>query len=120
LSSGVTKFLYRLKQIDYDGSFEYSDIVEVEVTPKQYELSQNYPNPFNPSTSIEFSVPEESFVELKVFDILGNEVVTLASDNYSVGTYKILFKADDLPSGIYIARLSAGNFIQTKKMLLLK
>jgi len=88
--------------------------------PQNFYLSQNYPNPFNPSTSIEFSIPQASFVELKVFDVLGNEVVTLASDKYSVGSYKVFFNADDLPSGMYIARLTAGNFIQTKKMLLLK
>ncbi len=120
LFSGGTKFQYRLKQIDYDGSFEYSDIVEVIVMPEQYALSQNYPNPFNPSTVLEFSIPKESFVEVKVFDVLGNEVITLAKNNYAAGTYKTDFNADDLPSGIYIARLTAGNFIQTKKMLLLK
>jgi len=120
LSSGVTKILYRLKQIDYDGSFEYSDIVEVEVTPRQYELSQNYPNPFNPTTAIEFSVPIESFVELKVFDILGNEVATLADDNYPSGNYKADFDGNNLPSGIYLARITAGNFVQTRKMMLLK
>jgi hypothetical protein len=120
LFSGGTKFQYRLKQIDYDGSFDYSDIVEIELVPQQYELSQNYPNPFNPATTIEFAIPQESFVELKVFDVLGNEVITLANDNYSAGTYKILFNADDLPSGIYIARLTAEDFVQTSKMLLLK
>jgi hypothetical protein len=120
LFSGGTKFQYRLKQIDYDGSFEYTKIVEVIVMPEQYALSQNYPNPFNPSTVLEFSIPKESFVEVKVFDVLGNEVITLAKNNYAAGTYKTDFNADDLPSGIYIARLTAGNFIQTKKMLLLK
>jgi hypothetical protein len=88
--------------------------------PQNFYLSQNYPNPFNPSTSIEFSIPQASFVELKVFDVLGNEVVTLAKKNYPAGTYKTDFNADDLPSGMYIARMTAGNFIQTKKMLLLK
>jgi photosystem II stability/assembly factor-like uncharacterized protein len=88
--------------------------------PQNFYLSQNYPNPFNPSTSIEFSIPQASFVELKVFDVLGNEVVTLAKKNYPAGTYKTDFNADDLPSGMYIARMTAKNFIQTKKMLLLK
>ncbi len=97
-----------------------SDVKLINQNPTGYFLQQNYPNPFNPSTSIEFSIPEESFVELKVFDILGNEVVTLANNIFAAGTYKTDFNADDLPSGIYIARLTAGNFIQTKKMLLLK
>ncbi len=88
--------------------------------PQKFSLSQNYPNPFNPSTTIEFSIPQESFVELKVFDVLGNEVVTLAKNNYAAGTYKTDFNADNLPSGFYIARLTAGDFVQTKKMLLLK
>ena len=88
--------------------------------PSEYSLQQNYPNPFNPSTTIEFSVPQESFVELKVFDVLGNEVSTLVSDTYSAGNYKTDFRAEKLPSGMYIARISAGNFVQTKKMILLK
>ncbi len=120
LFSGGTKFQYRLKQIDFDGSFEYTEIVEVETVPQLFELFQNYPNPFNPSTTIEFSIPQESFVKLKVFDILGNEVATLANDNYPGGDYKIDFNGDDLPSGFYIARMKAGNFIQTRKMILLK
>ncbi len=88
--------------------------------PSEYSLEQNYPNPFNPSTTIEFSIPQESFVELKVFDVLGKEVATLVSDNYSAGNYKTNFGAKDLPSGMYIARISAGEYVQTRKMLLLK
>lgn len=88
--------------------------------PGSYSLEQNYPNPFNPSTTIEFSIPQESFVELIVFDILGNEVVTLVNDNYSAGNYKTEFIGDDLPSGIYIMRMTAGEFSDSKKMQLLK
>jgi hypothetical protein len=88
--------------------------------PVNFQLAQNYPNPFNPSTVIEFSVPQGSFVELKVFDILGNDVATLADDNYTAGTYKADFNGDNLPSGIYLARITAGNFVQTRKMMLLK
>jgi len=88
--------------------------------PLDYSLKQNYPNPFNPSTTIEFSIPQESFVELKVFDILGNEVATLAKDNYSAGTYKSDFSGDNFPSGLYIARIVAEKFVQTTKMMLLK
>ncbi|MCW8805038.1 MAG: T9SS type A sorting domain-containing protein, partial [Ignavibacteriaceae bacterium] len=78
------------------------------------------PNPFNPTTAIEFSIPEESFVELKVFDILGNEVATLANDNFAAGNYKADFSGENLPSGFYIARLTAGSFVQTRKMILLR
>ena len=86
----------------------------------KYNLSQNYPNPFNPSTAIEFSIPEKSFVELKVYDVLGGEVSTLANDNYSAGKYKVVFDGDNLPTGFYIIRMTAGNFVQTRKMILLK
>ncbi len=97
-----------------------SDVEQINHNPSDYSLKQNYPNPFNPSTTIEFSIPQESFVQLKVFDILGNEVATLANENYSVGNYKADFNGDNLPSGLYIVRITAGNFIQTKKMMLLK
>jgi len=97
-----------------------SAVEKISGLPVDFSLKQNYPNPFNPSTVIEFSIPQESFVELKVFDILGNEVATLANDDYAAGNYKAHFTGDNLPSGIYVARLTAGNFIQTKKMLLLK
>lgn len=97
-----------------------SDVEQINHNPSDYSLKQNYPNPFNPTTAIEFSIPQESFVQLKVFDILGNEVATLAKDNYAAGTYKSDFSGENLPSGLYIARISAGNFVQTRKMMLLK
>ncbi len=97
-----------------------SDVEPISFNPSDFSLKQNYPNPFNPSTTIEFSIPQESFVELKVYDILGSEVSTLASEYYPAGNYKTDFNGDDLPSGFYIARMTAGNFIQTRKMLLLK
>jgi len=88
--------------------------------PPKFKLKQNYPNPFNPSTSIEFSIPQESFVELKVFDILGNEVSTLTNNIYPAGNYKADFNGNNFPSGIYIAKMIAGNFTQTRKMILIK
>ena len=106
--------------VDQLGLSGTSDVEPINFNPSDFSLKQNYPNPFNPSTTIEFSIPQESFVELKVFDILGNEVATLANDNYPRGKYKTDFNGDDLPSGFYIARMTAGNFIQTRKMLLLK
>jgi hypothetical protein len=88
--------------------------------PEKFELRQNYPNPFNPSTTIEFTIPEETFVELKVFDILGKEVAVLVNDNYTSGIYKTEFNGDNLPSGIYIAKMNAGSFTKSFKMMLLK
>ncbi len=114
-------YSYRLKQIDYDGSFEYSDVVEVEViVPTEYILKQNYPNPFNPSTKIEYGISEQSFVDLRVYDILGNEVAGLVKEEKPVGSYEVEFDATSLPSGIYFYQLQAGSFVETKKMVLMK
>jgi len=126
LSSG--KYLYRLKQIDFDGTFEYSNEVEVIVAvPDQFELSQNYPNPFNPSTTISYTIAnitlsgfEGSRVQLKVYDILGNEVVTLVDEFKSSGSYEVTFNASSLSSGIYFYQLKAGSFVETRKMILLR
>jgi len=89
-------------------------------TPEDFSLTQNYPNPFNPSTKIEYSLPEASFVELNVFDILGNEVATLVNEEQSAGTYRADFTANNLSSGFYIAQLRAGNSVKSIKMTLLK
>jgi hypothetical protein len=114
-------YQYRLKQIDFDGSFEYSDVVEVEIlTLDKFELSQNYPNPFNPSTKIKYSIPQSSNVMIKVFDILGNEIETLVNEEKPVGTYEITWYAKDLPSGIYCYKIQSGSFVETKKMILMK
>ena len=124
IDKGVSKrqYAYRLKQIDSDGKFEYSKeiAVTIENTPTSFELSQNYPNPFNPSTSIRYSIISKQFVQLKVFDELGNEVKTLVNEEKNVGTYEVVWNADILPSGIYYYRLLTDNFNDTKKMLLLK
>ena len=94
---------YKLKQIDFDGSFEFSDVIEVEViTAIQFLLEQNYPNPFNPSTKIFYSIKFSGYVELKVYDIVGNEVAVLVSDNKSPGKYSVEFNAGSLPSGIFL------------------
>jgi len=89
-------------------------------TPDQYTLEQNYPNPFNPSTKIRYSIPQSSNVIIKIFDILGNEIETLVNEEKPVGTYKLTWNAVNLPSGIYFCHLRAGDFISTKKMVLLK
>jgi hypothetical protein len=119
LNSG--KYSYRLKQIDYNGAFEYSDVIEIEVgIPSQYSLEQNYPNPFNPSTTISYSLKEKGLVTLKVFDILGNEVSSVVNAEQQAGNYKVEFNASSFASGIYFYSLKAGEFLSTKKMILLK
>ncbi|MDP1994550.1 MAG: T9SS type A sorting domain-containing protein, partial [Ignavibacteria bacterium] len=103
---------YRLKQIDFDGKYEYSEVVEVEIeTPAQFSLSQNYPNPFNPSTAISYQLSAFSLVTLKVYDILGREVATLVNEYQQAGTYNVKFNARhfersrEIPSGVYFYRL---------------
>jgi len=88
--------------------------------PKQFHLFQNFPNPFNPSTTISFQIPTQSFVTLKVFDVLGNEVTSLVDEEKSAGSYEVIFTATGLPSGIYFYQLKAKEHIETRKMLLLK
>jgi hypothetical protein len=115
------KYLYRLKQIDFDGTFEYSDVIEVDVlAPKEFSLEQNYPNPFNPVTTIRYSIPTSEYVSLKVFDVLGKEVAVLVNEEKPAGKFQINFSADALPSGIYFYKLQAGTFIETKDMILLR
>ena len=115
-----SRLYYRLKQVDYNGSFEYSEIVEVEIAPSVFSLSQNYPNPFNPSTTINYQIPELSFVTIKVYDVLGNEVAALVNEQKPAGKYEVGFNASELVSGVYFYTLSAGEFVQSKRMLLLK
>ena len=88
--------------------------------PDDFALKQNYPNPFNPSTNIEYSIPSESFVELKVYDVLGIEVASLVNEQQQAGVYRADFTADNLPSGMYFARLTANEFTQVVKMILIK
>ena len=95
-------------------------MVTGELIPNEYALEQNYPNPFNPSTTIKFHIPELSFVTLKVYDVLGNEIATLFNEEKSIGSFDINFDATGLPSGIYFYRLRAGSFVETKKMVLMK
>ncbi|MBI4427939.1 MAG: T9SS type A sorting domain-containing protein [Ignavibacteriales bacterium] len=88
--------------------------------PFEYDLSQNYPNPFNPSTEIQFSLPYRSYVTLTIFDLLGREVATLVSEELSAGSYSTRWDAAGMPSGVYLYRLQAGEFVETKKLLLLR
>jgi len=103
------------------GSSDPADSIENEnEIPSKFSLSQNYPNPFNPTTTIKYKIPEVSFVILKVYDVLGNEIITLVNEQKPLGNYKVEFNATTLPSGIYFYKLQAGNFVETKKMILMK
>ncbi|NWG28696.1 MAG: T9SS type A sorting domain-containing protein [Ignavibacteriaceae bacterium] len=126
-------YQYRLKQIDFDGSFNYSDVVEVEVEAlMEFSLEQNFPNPFNPSTKIKYVISNVEtrhasslqMVTLKVYDILGNEIATLVNEEKPVGSYEVEFNTSsgigNLVSGIYFYQLISGNNVQTRKMILLK
>jgi len=112
---------YRLKQIDFDGTYSYSKVIEVNSdVPGAFGLAQNYPNPFNPTTNISFGIPEANNVSLKVYNTLGQEVKTLINKFMDAGSYEVTFEAFDLPAGIYIYSISSGNFQSVKKMMLIK
>jgi hypothetical protein len=107
----------------YDiGAYEYKSTtsVEDEKVVNDFKLYQNYPNPFNPSTTIQYAIDSRQFVTLKVYDILGKEVVTLVEEFKPAGKYGVSFDASLLPSGVYIYQLIVRNYIQTRKMVLLK
>lgn len=114
-------YSYRLKQIDFDGSYQYSDIVEVEVSPPDnFILYQNYPNPFNPSTIISWQSPADGWQKLTIFDVLGNEIATLVDEFRPAGKYEIEFTAVEISSGIYFFELETEKFLKVRKMLLLR
>ena len=114
-------YFYRLKQIDFGGQYEYSDEIEVEVNgPLTFGLQQNYPNPFNPSTLIKYSIPENGFVKLSVYNLVGEEVSVLVNEEVGAGFYEVEFNANNFPSGTYFYRLQAGNTVQLMKMVLMK
>jgi hypothetical protein len=124
LNSGVYK--YRLKQIDVNGNFEYFNLQSDVIigTPKNFNISQNYPNPFNPSTKIDFEIPVNGNISIKLFDISGKEVATIVNENKQAGYYTVEFNASNLSSGTYFYRITSDNngisYINTKKMLLIK
>ncbi len=123
ISSGT--LYYRLKQIDFDGTFEFTSEVEVNIAPSEFALEQNFPNPFNPSTSISFSLASDANVSLKIFSVLGEEVAVLANNAMNAGVHTVNFDASNLNSGVYLYRIEANgvdgnNFTQVRKMMLTK
>jgi hypothetical protein len=117
----VGLYSYRLKQIDFDGTFTYSEEVNVEVEiPVEYALEQNYPNPFNPSTTIKYSIAEDGLVKIAVFNMLGEQVATLVNTQQKAGRYEVNFNASELSSGVYVYRIEAANYTESKKLMLMK
>lgn len=115
------KYSYRLKQIDNDGKYEYSNIIEITIQPNEYFLYQNYPNPFNPTTTIRWQSPVSSWQTIKVFNLLGEEVETIVNEYLEAGAHSKLYIVNStLPSGVYFYRLQTGNFVESKKMIYLK
>jgi len=114
-------YRYRLKQIDNDGSIEYSNEVEIEVLiPVITELNQNYPNPFNPTTKIKYSIASEGHVTIGIYNSIGEQIALLLNEYKSPGNFEVEFDGTRLPSGIYFYKLETGSFFEVKKMILLK
>ncbi|MCK6605503.1 MAG: T9SS type A sorting domain-containing protein [Ignavibacteriaceae bacterium] len=119
-------YSYRLRQIDLDGTSEYSNVIETEVLrPNEYALNQNYPNPFNPSTKLSFSLAVDAKVTVKIFNVLGQEISTLINGNLTAGSHNVNFNAAGLQSGVYFAKMEAkgidgSSFSDIKKMILNK
>lgn len=118
----ANKLSYRLRQVDFNGQSQYSPVVLIDnIIPENYNVSQNFPNPFNPSTIIKYQIPQNSFVSLKVYNSLGQEAATLVNGMVNAGSYEVQLNASDLSSGVYYYVIKAGeNFVQTKKMILIK
>ena len=116
-----SEWFYRLKQIDFDGQFAYSPVVEAAFSlTGTVALRQNYPNPFNPETLISFTLPTAMRVELIVHDLLGRVVETLVEGSLEAGRHHVVFEAQDLPSGIYVYQLMTPTGVRSQHMLLLR
>lgn len=116
------KYFYRLKQIDYNGNFEYFELpLYVLISkPQAFSMGQNYPNPSNPKSNIDFQIPEKTFVNISVYNILGQQITTLINGETEAGIYTVVFDGTNLASGTYIYRITAGSFTEIKKMILVK
>jgi hypothetical protein len=112
---------YRIKQVDFDGSYKYSDVVEIDFKGfNSYLLELNYPNPFNPTTTIGFGIQNKSNVKITILNAIGEEVAVVMNEEKEAGYHQVEFNAANLPSGVYFYQLKAGNYVDTKKMILLK
>jgi hypothetical protein len=115
------KILYRLKQLDTDGQFEYSSEVSVDLgLPTEFSLSQNYPNPFNPETVIGYALPVTGEVNISIYNAIGEKIATLVDGMKEAGNHQVSFNADNLPSGLYFCRMIADKFTTTRKMMLMR
>jgi len=115
------KYSYRLKQIDTDGQFEYSKVIEIDLgSPAKFELSQNYPNPFNPVTTIKFLLKESGNIKLTVYNLIGEQVAILVDEFKEKGVHTVNFNASELTSGVYVYKIEAEGFNQSRKMILAK
>ncbi len=118
---GNGKIFYRLKQVDFNGSYEYSDVIEVDFKAfNSYLLEQNYPNPFNPTTTIGFGIQQKSNVKISILNALGEEVAVVLNEEKESGYHQVEFNAANLPSGVYFYQIKAGEYTGTKKMILLR
>jgi hypothetical protein len=114
-------YSYRLKMIDFNGSFTYSNIINSEVTAlTNFNLAQNYPNPWNPTTTIRYQLPVNSMISIIVFNALGIKVATLINEMKPAGSYEVTLNGKGLSSGVYYYQMKSGNFVMTKKLTLIK
>jgi len=118
----IGKYIYRLKQMDLNGNYKFYDLSgEIEISlPKKFSLSQNYPNPFNPATKIDFDIPYDCNVSIKIYDISGREIKNLLNEKKTAGYYTLDFNAGNISSGVCFYRIVADNFKEVKKMLVIK
>ena len=120
------KYSYRLKQLDFNGKYEYSAVIDVQVVlGLKFALLQNYPNPFNPETSIKYSIPQDSKVSVRVYNVTGKEIMTLVDQDMLAGSYEVKWNGKDnsgstVSAGVYFVKLSSGKFTDTKKVMFLK
>jgi len=97
-----------------------TNVKQTVLNPVRFSLEQNYPNPFNPTTTIKYQIPELSFLTIKVYDVVGNEITALVNEEKQIGSYEVNFDATGIPSGVYFYRLQAEDFAETKKMVLIR